>query len=272
MRPDRARRTRPAWAAAGLLLAGPLQAELPPDRPIPGGVARIDLATEERPEQVRYADDEVLLHRDGAHWQAVVGIDLDAEPGQHGLTVDGKRHTFTVAPFEYETQRLTIDEEAMVSPSGETLARIRAEQREIRAAYRSRAVAAEPRLDLHAPVDDGQVSGPFGLRRYINGEPRSPHSGLDLAAPAGTPVEAAAAGEVVETGDYYFNGKTALIDHGSGLITMYCHMDEITVARGDRVARGEAIGTVGATGRATGAHLHLSVILNGNPVDPELFL
>ncbi|MFP4129470.1 MAG: peptidoglycan DD-metalloendopeptidase family protein [Halorhodospira sp.] len=271
MPPDRARFPLPALAA-GLLLAGAAQAGPPPDRPIPGGVARVELAADERPGQVRYKGEEVLLRADEGGWQALVGIDLEAEPGPHTLVVDGERRSFTVEPFEYETQRLTIDEEAMASPSGDTLERIRAEQREIRAAYRSRAVAAEPRLDLHAPVDDGQVSGPFGLRRYINGEPRSPHSGLDLAAPAGTPVEAAAAGEVVETGDYYFNGKTVLIDHGAGLVTMYCHMDELAVASGDRVARGEAIGTVGATGRATGAHLHLSVILNGNPVDPELFL
>ncbi|MFW6278153.1 MAG: peptidoglycan DD-metalloendopeptidase family protein [Halorhodospira sp.] len=260
-----------AALALGLLAAGPLPAT-PPDRPVPGGVARVELDTETRPDSVRYRDQPVLTRPSDKGWQALVGISLDAEPGTHTLEVDGASHPFTVVPYEYETQHIELDQDELVSPPEETLERIRSEQHDIRKAFRSRAHDAEPQLALHAPVATQHISGAFGLRRVLNGEPRSPHSGLDLAAPSGKAVEAAEAGLVIETGDYYFNGKTVLIDHGAGLVTMYCHLDERTVARGDQVARGERIGTVGATGRATGAHLHLSVILNGNPVDPELSL
>ena len=112
----------------------------------------------------------------------------------------------------------------------------------------------------------------FELRRFFNGQPRHPHSGLDIAVAMGTPVEAAAAGTVINTGHYFFNGKTVFIDHGQGFITMYCHLSRIGVKDGQKVKQGEEIARSGMTGRATGPHLHLSVILNDTMVDPTLFL
>ena len=112
----------------------------------------------------------------------------------------------------------------------------------------------------------------FGLRRFFNGEARAPHSGLDVAVPRGTPVGSVAPGKVLAVDDYFFNGKTVFVDHGSGLLSMVCHLDRIDVRPGDSVTRGQLLGLSGMTGRASGPHVHWSVVLNGVMVDPALFL
>ena len=139
------------------------------------------------------------------------------------------------------------------------------------AAYRQFSPEQPSNLLFDKPVQ-GPLSSPFGLKRFFNGQSRAPHSGLDFAVPTGTPIRAPAAGRVILTGNYFFNGNTVFVDHGQGLISMFCHLSVIDVSPGDTLARGQILGKVGATGRVTGAHLHWNVSLNDARIDPAIFI
>jgi murein DD-endopeptidase MepM/ murein hydrolase activator NlpD len=160
-------------------------------------------------------------------------------------------------------------EQAELAP--ELLARYEAERRHIQEVLRTFSETAPASLALQQPVP-GRRSGSFGLRRVINGVARSPHSGMDIAAASGTPVAAVSAGRVIDTGDYLFLGRTVILDHGQGMLSLYSHLSEVNAAPGESVPAGATIGKVGATGRATGPHLHFSVYLNTAAVDPAFFL
>jgi murein DD-endopeptidase MepM/ murein hydrolase activator NlpD len=250
---------------------------LPHSEPVPGGVVVVPLEVSATvPPAVHYNGHRVMVVRDQGRWVAVVGIPLSTGAGQQTLLVrhadaPATQQRFTVRDKHYAVQRITLKNQRMVEPAPADLQRIASERRRMRAAlgHWSEGVVIEQPFLL--PVT-GRFSSPFGLRRYFNDQPRNPHSGLDIAAPQGTPIRAPAAGWVVETGEYFFNGKTVFLDHGQGLITMYCHLDQIQVVPGQDVARGASLGTVGMTGRATGPHLHWSVSLNGTMVEPLLFL
>lgn len=243
------------------------------DKPVPGGVAVVPLPDTEAPAKVRYQGKPVLTVReDGKRWIAVVGIPLTAKPGtQHIETERGERLAFTIRPREYEAQHITLRNQQQVTPDAARLKRIQRELDEQLAAYRQFSARQPSNLLFDRPVD-GRLSSAFGLRRFFNGEERNPHSGLDFAVPSGTPIKAPAAGRVILVGDYFFNGKTVFVDHGQGLISMFCHLSAIDVKVGDELARGGHVGKVGATGRATGPHLHWNVSLNDARVDPAIFI
>ena len=184
------------------------------------------------------------------------------------------RETYTVrvavVANSYREQRLTVARK-YVEPDQEQLERILAERRIIDAALTNLREIDLDDVQMSAPVD-GRRSSSFGLRRFFNDQPRSPHKGMDIAAVSGTPIAAPLGGVVTATGDYYFNGNTVIVDHGQGFISLYCHLSRINVETGQELAAGDILGEVGATGRVTGAHLHFATYLNGTAVDPALFL
>lgn len=234
---------------------------------VPGGVYTTTLPA--NVVRVSYHDRPVLIV-DGL---AIVGIGISTDPGDQKLTLFDQAGKTTVVSFtifakEYPEQRLTIANPRMVNPNEDDLLRIRGESTKMRAQFQ-RFSKLESTLRPFLKPADGVTSSSFGRRRILNDQPRSPHSGLDIAADPGAPVHAPTAALVTLTGNFFFNGNTIFLDHGQGLITMYCHLSELKVTEGDRVERGEVIGLVGATGRVTGPHLHWSVSLNGNRVDPE---
>jgi len=243
---------------------------------VPGGIAVIDLPADVDTASIRYKGRRVLVTQQDNRPVAVVGLALGTAPGRYHISAnntEGKPLSiaFSVAPKQYEEQRITIKDKRKVNPESRDLERIGREKKLIDAALEHWSDNATVVTRFIKPVE-GETSSPFGLRRFFNDQPRNPHSGLDIAAAAGTPIRAPAPGTVLETGEFFFNGNTVLIDHGQGLVTMYCHMSAIDVQPGDTVQTGEVIGKVGMTGRVTGPHLHWGVSLNDARVDPLLFL
>jgi len=277
------RRLALASLAAGVAapwLARASSATLPRAAAVPGGVAIVELGAAALRPSATFGGRRVMVlpkpERQGL-WIAVVGIGLAADPKKRQtLTVRagdgaGREIAFALEPKRYPEQRLTV-ERRHVDLSPQDLARYERERVHLADVTSRFTMSREPATLLLASPADGPRSSSFGLRRIFNGEKRNPHSGMDIAASAGTPVLAAAAGAVADTGDYFFNGNTVIVDHGQGLLTLYCHLSAIEAEAGAPVDAGARIGRVGATGRVTGAHLHFSVYLNATPVDPALFL
>lgn len=204
----------------------------------------------------------------------LLGIDMQDKPGMHELAVEVREPDTTrrlsynvlVLKEKYPVQHLTLPSEK-VDLDEESLMRVKAEQERVNAVLQ--AVSQERLWDgpFVEPVQ-GEVMGAFGRTRVINGQTRSPHNGEDISAPLGTPVVAMNDGIARLTVDHFFSGKGVFVDHGLGLYSMYFHLSEVLVQDGEPVKQGQVIGKVGATGRATGPHLHLGVRINGARVNP----
>jgi murein DD-endopeptidase MepM/ murein hydrolase activator NlpD len=259
-----------ANAAPAAPLALPLQSS------VPGGIARLALgAANERP-SAHQGDVPLLVTGNASAWTAIVGIPLAAPPGPAQISVrsaGGPVRTldYVIRPKKYPEQRLRVAP-GQVELSPEDQARYEREREHQLKIMATFSAASDSGVLAMTPPVSGRRSSSFGLRRVFNGQSRAPHSGMDIAASSGTPVKAPLAGSVLDTGDYFFNGGTVWLDHGGGLLTLYCHLSETSVEPGDVLRTGDKLGAVGATGRATGPHLHWGVMLNRTMVDPALFL
>lgn len=256
---------------------GSLAGELPRHLPVPGGVAVVKLA---QPDpngicpQAFWDQQKLAVNLIDKRCTVTFGIPLDTLPGELEIRIESLNRsqtlTIPIHPKNYPEQHLRIRDQGKVEPSPGDLLRI-AEEQKTTEAVKKQFSDFPPSFTLKLPAQ-GPLSSRFGLKRYFNGLPRNPHNGLDIAAASGKAVTAANDGIIANTGNYFFNGNTVFIDHGQGLITAYMHLSQISVSTGQKIRKGEVIGQVGATGRATGPHLHWMVLLNNTPVDPELFL
>jgi murein DD-endopeptidase MepM/ murein hydrolase activator NlpD len=243
---------------------------------VPGGVAIIPLGPAQQVPAARIGKARVMVIGDATEWKAIVGIGLGTKEGSilHVAVKwpDGRDADvpIEVGSKRYATQELKV-KPGQVNLSKKDLERYRRESAHLRKVRATFSTPLVGNLSLMQPCD-GPRSSSFGLRRVFNGESRNPHSGMDIAAPKGAPVIAAADGKVIDRGNYFFSGNMLIVDHGLGLLTLYAHLSEMDVAVGEQVKAGDVIGKVGATGRVTGPHLHFGVYLNTVPVDPALFL
>ena len=250
---------------------------LPKADSVPGGVALIHIDIDDfSAPQAYFNKRRLMVHQNEASWVAVVGIPLSTSVGKHQIEVQPNRGTpfnlsFEVKEKAYESQYLTIKNKRQVNPNKQDLDRIRKEKKEMNQVYLAWTKQNKDLIPFIKPAQ-GPYSSPFGLKRFFNKQARNPHSGIDIAAAEGSPIIAPADGVVRATGHYFFNGKTVLIDHGQGLVSMFCHMSSTNVQLGQRIKQGQRVGSVGQTGRATGPHLHWSVSLNNARVNPLLFL
>jgi murein DD-endopeptidase MepM/ murein hydrolase activator NlpD len=268
---------KPAVALFVLLVALPvLAAPAAPVTAVPGGVARLHLGSADKAPQASLDGRRLLVRAERDEWVAYAGVALSAKPKSR-LSVevthaDGRQESLPIRIVDkkYQVQQITVAPDQADLPDTQ-LPRYEEERAHLQKILRTYSDALPGSLALLQPVS-GRRSGSFGLRRVVNGKPRSPHGGMDIAAPEGTPIAAAIAGRVADAGEYLFLGRTVVLDHGQGLLTLYSHLSAIDVAVGDHVGLGATIGKVGATGRATGPHLHFSVYLNAASVDPAIFL
>ena len=277
---------RTMWLVAALLAcclpvaagaAATWQAQLSSDQLPPGGVALVTIGPLAPTAAVaaRDADLALPLWYDTAtrQFNGLLAIGLDGQPGSGTVTVSVAepdprqvRLPYRIVPHTFPVRRLQLpDRQVHLSPANEE--RNRRERRQLEAAIASAHPTRQWQGAFQRPLP-GRVITPFGYQRIINGEPRSPHTGIDLAATPGDPVNTTAAGTVLLVCDHFFTGKSVYIDHGSGVVSMYFHLSEALVSTGAPVRSGQTIGRAGSTGRSTGPHLHWGVRVHNRRIDP----
>ncbi|WP_430462643.1 peptidoglycan DD-metalloendopeptidase family protein [Thalassolituus sp. LLYu03] len=260
------------FAAGSLHTAAPASADaLPIPHQVPGGIALVNAGYGINPPKVTFNNQPVMVVRTDPQkpWTAIVGIPLSQKAGDATVKTGSRKTQIHISEQDYPEQHLTVSKN-QVNPSKEELERINREAAQMNTIYKS-FTPGKGWSPMAWPVA-GPLSSQFGLRRFFNGEERNPHSGLDIAVPTGTPVMAPADGKVVLTGDFFFNGNAVFIDHGQGLISMFCHLSSIEVKEGETISAGDRLGLSGATGRATGPHLHWTISLNNARINPLLML
>lgn len=224
----------------------------------------------------RWNDRDVPFVRDAdGIWRTLLGVDVAAATGPSPLALSAttpaeapitSTETIPISPKAVRTRRITVNPR-FVNPPKSALPRIQQEAALLNELFRTTSAERRWRRDAVRPVEGVAVSG-FGVRSVLNGEPRGPHTGLDLAAVTGTPVHAPTPGVVVYAREFYYSGNTVILDHGQGMFSTMAHLSVIDVKEGEPVAQGALLGKVGATGRVTGPHLHWAVRLHGARVDP----
>ena len=246
----------------------------PDHSPFPGGV--INKIIKISSTEISYVKTEqknvYLCQVDEDHWKVLVPISLSSEIKPIIISNQGKTLLkVLILDKEYRESKITIDNMDLVSPPAEYLPRIKKEAELGKAALNIVSNRYHSILKMSLPVE-GLKSSEFGVRRFINNEPRNRHTGLDIAAKVGTEIISPLSGKVLLVGDFYYRGKTVFLDHGGGIISTYSHLSKISVQEGQLIKKNEIIGKVGQSGRVTGPHLHWQIVLSGIPVDPELFL
>ncbi len=242
---------------------------LKPAKPGPGDIMIVTVEGVEGPVEGKLGDKPLHFNRMNGSFKAVLGVDLHTRPGKYTLDITAKdkvlSRTVTIVKKRYPVQRLTLPKD-MVELSPENEARADREQQKIAAIWPNDTSRAWEGSFINPR--EGEITTKFGLRRFINGIPKNPHSGVDVAAEEGQKVYAPNNGTIVMVDNHFFSGNSVVLDHGQGIFTMFFHLSKILVSEGQQVKKGEIIALVGSTGRSTGAHLHWGVRMQGARVDP----
>lgn len=257
----------------------PLKVKILPDVAHQGEVCLIRVSAPE-PLQSIYAEFQGIkipmgFAAGGIIAEALLGIDLDALPARYEVVIRStsalqkffmKKVKLQVKKMHFPTQRLSLPP-AMVDLDAKNLVRVNEEERRLKELFDKGRAERLWQGGFIKPVP-GEVITSFGVRRVINNQQRSPHTGVDLKAEEGTPILACNNGVVVMVDDLFFAGKSVILDHGRGFFSMYFHLSQALVKEGEMIRKGDILGRVGSTGRSSGAHLHWGIRINGARVDP----